>query len=74
MEANQTDVTRQLPTDFKDLKVSTGVGEDRLGSVHTVWSAEVLYRHNHCFINIIIVLAGDQQANQAGSPIRSWVE
>ena len=74
MEANQTDVTRQLPTDFKDLKVSTGVGEDRLGSVHTVWSAEVLYRYNHCFINSIIVLAGDQQANQAGSPIRSWVE
>ena len=81
MEANQTDVIRQPPTDFKDLKVSTGVGEDRLGSVHTVWSAEVLYRHNHCFIFSIIVLAGDQQANQADiqlgpwrcSPIRSWV-
>ena len=64
MEANQTDVTRQLPTDFKDLKVSTGVGEDRLGSVHTVWSAEVLYRHNHCCI-ISIILAGHQRANQA---------
>ena len=34
-------MNRNPPTEFKNLKVPTDNGEDRLGSVHTIWNAQV---------------------------------
>ena len=44
---NLTSMNRNPPTEFKNLKVPTDNGEDRLGSVHTIWNAQVHFHCNH---------------------------
>ena len=78
--------TRAPPTDFKDLGVPRKVplGEDRLGSVPTHWSAEVLnensfqlcpYNNPRLLMTFLqsTILAGDYRTSQSwrGGCLRS---
>ena len=80
--------TRAPPTDFKDLGVPRKVplGEDRLGSVPTHWSAEVFNENSFqlCPCNnprLLMtflqstILAGDYWTSQSwsGGGLRSWL-
>ena len=80
--------TRAPPTDFKDLGVPRKVplGEDRLGSVPTHWSAEVLnensfqlcpYNNPRLLMTFLqsTILARDSRTSQSwrGGGLRSWL-